>query len=463
MKKQLILILSLLLLVGITAGVLVMVNKMESEQKAEKERIEQEKILMSLNSSDISKIEIKTTDALYTASLDDSGHWVVENDLDFEINTYYLNSLASQLSTLKATDIICPVAEANLADYGLSDPANVITLYANDTPHVINVGKLSATEDFYYVTIDGRDNVYSVSTDYADYLKANKNSMKSIYILRNSDSAINGISLTAHGKLVYELEMNGKGVWEMNKPMAVTDRLNVSNVSSLLTTIRQMIVDKFGDENVTEDKYKNYGFDDPEYIFTFTQENGNTTTLLAQDYTEGSTSFVSLICRETGQIFYMQSAYTEFLNDTADKFILKDVYTCSASEISEVKIEWNDRDNAEITIDEENGKYTLNGTSLKEDAASAVSSFYTKLTAMKYDSLAIDCPEILDENPDIKITFTKKDGTENVLAFCKYDSENYVVFLDNEYQNFTLNKKNFTAREGIYDYFDRLLDAAGMK
>ena len=205
MKKQLILILSLLLLVGITSGVLVMVSNMESEQKAEKERIEQEKILMSLNSNDINKIEIKTTDAFYTASLDESGHWVVENDLDFEINTYYLNSLASQLSALKATDIICPVDEANLADYELSDPANVITLYENDTPHVINVGKLSATEDFYYVTIDGRDNVYSVSTDYADYLKANKNSMKSIYILRNSDSAINGISLTAHGKLVYEL------------------------------------------------------------------------------------------------------------------------------------------------------------------------------------------------------------------------------------------------------------------
>ena len=183
MKKQLILILSLLLLVGITSGVLVMVSNMESEQKAEKERIEQEKILMSLNSNDINKIEIKTTDAFYTASLDESGHWVVENDLDFEINTYYLNSLASQLSALKATDIICPVDEANLADYELSDPANVITLYENDTPHVINVGKLSATEDFYYVTIDGRDNVYSVSTDYADYLKANKNSMKSIYIL----------------------------------------------------------------------------------------------------------------------------------------------------------------------------------------------------------------------------------------------------------------------------------------
>ncbi|MGN0584692.1 MAG: DUF4340 domain-containing protein [Ruminococcus sp.] len=463
MKKQLILILSLLLLVGITAGVLVMVSNMESEQKAEKERIEQEKILLSLNSNDINKIEIKTSDAFYTALLDESGHWVVENDLDFEINTYYLNSLASQLSTLKATDIICPVAEANLADYELSDPANVITLYENDTPHVINVGKLSATEDFYYVTIDGRDNVYSVSTDYADYLKANKNSMKSIYILRNSDSAINGISLTAHGKLVYELEMNSENVWEMNKPMAVTDRLNGSNVSSLLTTIRQMIVDKFGDENVTEDKYKDYGFDDPEYIFTFTQENGNTTTLLAQDYTEGSTSFVCLICKETGQIFYMQSNYTDFLNDTADKFILKDVYTCSSSEISEVKIEWKDRENAEITIDEEKGKYTLNGTSLKEDAASAINNFYTKLTALKYDSLMIDCPEILDENPDIRITFTKKDGTENILTFCKYDSENYVVFLDNEYQNFTLSKKNFTAREGIYDYYDRLLDAAGMK
>ena len=58
MKKQLILILTLILLVGITAGVLLLVSNMETKQKEEKARTEQEKILISLNSNDINKIII---------------------------------------------------------------------------------------------------------------------------------------------------------------------------------------------------------------------------------------------------------------------------------------------------------------------------------------------------------------------------------------------------------------------
>lgn len=462
MKKQLILILSLILLVGATIGILVIVNNMEENHKEEAERIEQEKVLMSLNSNNINKIEIKTADTVYTAVLDENSKWTLENKVDFEVNSYYLNSFAAQLSTLTADEIICPLEEADLAGYQLDDPVNVITLYENDTPYVINVGKLSNTGDFYYVTIDGRDNVYGVSADYADYLYADKNSLKSIYILRESDSAIDSVSLTAHGKLVYDIRMNSAGSWDMYEPLKMSDRINLSNVNSLLTTIRQMIVDKFGDEHVQESQYKDYGFDDPEYVFTFTQENGNTTNLLVQDYEPDGTSFVTLLCKETGQIFYMQSNYTDFLQDTADEFIIKAIYTHQRQDIAKLNIKWNERIDADITIDEESGSYTLNGKSLKEDAASALDNFCSKISALKYDSLVLECPANENAVPEISVTYTNKDGTKNIFTFCKSDSENYAVFMDGEYQYFTVSKKNFTAREGIYDYFDRLLDAAGM-
>jgi hypothetical protein len=35
--------------------------------------------------------------------------------------------------------------------------------------------------------------------------------------------------------------------------------------------------------------------------------------------------------------------------------------------------------------------------------------------------------------------------------------------VNGEYSHFTLTKKNFTARDGIYDYFDQLLDTAGLE
>lgn len=466
MKKQLTLILSLIVLVGITIGILFFVSNFEAKTLAEEERIEQEKILVDSRSNDITRIDIKTSDTVYSAYINESGVWELENEMDFEINTYYLNSMASQLAALTADDIICPVEEADLAGYGLADPATVITLYENERSFTINVGKLSATEEFYYVTVDGRDNVYSVSTDYADYINANKNSLKSIYIMRNSDSEITNISLEAHGETVYELEKNSSSLWDMKSPLELSESIDNAAVSSLVTTIRQMIVDKFGDEYVTEDQYAEYGFDSPEYVFTFTQANGETTTLLAQDYPLDDVSFVSLICKETGQIFYMESSYTSFLQDTAEEFVIKTVYQAKLSDTAAIDISWNERTDASITIDDEAGKYTINGTALEDIGAEAVTAFenfFDKIRAVKYDSMVMELPADEAAEPEITVTYTLNDGTKTEIAFTEADSDNYAVFIDGEYTHFILSKKNFTAREGVYDYYDQLLDAAELE
>ena len=466
MKKQLILILTLILLVGATAGVLLFVSHMENEKQAEEQRLEQEKVLFSLNSNDIQKIDLTSEGTVYTAELNENGQWVLENQVDFEINTYFLNSLASQLSTLTADETIAPVEGADLHDYGLDTP-NTITLYTDDASYTLHVGKLSATKEFYYVMVEGRDQIFGVSADYSDYLNANKSSLKSIYILRNSDSAITAVSLEAHGELVYDLTMDEDDLWNMNEPVELTDRVDTSGVSSLLTTINQMVVDRFGDESVTEEAYAEYGFDHPEYVFRFQQENGETTTLLVLDYDLDSTNLVTMLCKETGQVFYMESTYVDFLQQRPEKFIQKIVYNCAVSEISEVHVEWSERADAQIMIDEANGQYQLNGLALEEigsESIAALENFYTKLQALKYDTLVPENP--LDETvtePDVTVTYTKKDGTETVITFYESDADNYAVFVDGAYSYFTVSKKNFTARDGIYDYYDQLLTAAGME
>ncbi len=461
MKKQLILIMSLILLVGITAGVLIFVSKMENDKAAEEARIEQEKVLFTIPSNDVEKIELKTKDGDYTAVPDESGKWTLENEVDFEINTYYLNSLTSQLSTLSALDIICPLEGADLAKYGLDNP-NVITFYADGTPYTLNAGKLAATEEFYYVTVEGRDSIFSLSADYADYLNLSKNSLKSIYIMRNSDSPVNTVSLEAHGETVYSLEMDDEGIWSMSKPVKIDERIDTSGVNALLTEIRQMIVDKFGDENVTEDRYAELGFDSPEYTFTFTQENGETTTLLAQDYDADDVTFVSLLCKETGQAFYMESSYTGFLQDSPAQFILDAVYQKNINDMKSLEIEWTERDGASITMDAENEDYTLNGESLEASGAEGVSAledFYDKLQAVKYENFIVEEPS--DAEPQIKLSYVTKENDKVTVEFRRTGSD-YAVYIDGEYSYFTVSEKNFTAREGIYDYFDRFIDAVGV-
>ncbi len=460
MKKQLILILSLFLLVGVTAGILLLVNNMEKENAAEAQRLTEEKQLVNVYSNDIERIELKSEDTFYNASLDENGQWQLENEVDFEINTYFLNSMASQLSTLTATDVIAPIAEADLTQYGLDQPRTIV-LHANGEARTLNVGKLSATKEFYYVTVDNKDKVFSVSADYADYLCAGKNSLKSIYVLRNSDSAVTEISLDAHGENIYSLMMDEEKQWHMLAPIEIDENINVSGVNSVLTTISQMIVDRFGEEHVTKEQYAELGFDDPEYIFSFAQENGSETTLLFQDYDVNATDFVSALCVETGQVFYMESTYTDFLQGQADIFFIEEIYTGTLSNVKKVDIDWTEREDTLITADDENNKYTLNGAKVEEIGTAAVNAlddFFNKLRALRYDALVLENPIATDAEPEISITFTENDDTTFTMEFYSADEENFAVFANGEYSYFTISKKNFTARDGIYDYFDRLLD-----
>ncbi len=464
MKKQLILILSLILLVGLTAAILIFVNNAENERLAEEARLAEAKVLTSVNSNQIDRIEIDTKEEVYSAFLDETGIWSLENETDFEINTYYLNSVAAQLSALTASDIICPIAEANLADYGLDDPIT-ITLYAGEQPYTLNVGKLSATQEFYYVTMEGRDEIFGVSTEYADFLNISKNSLKSIYILRNSDSAVNSVTLEAHGETVYSISLNDEGIWTMQYPIETTDKLNAAEASSIVTVIRQMIVDKFGDENVSEDKLADYGFDDPEYVFTFTQENGESTTLLAKDYEEADGTFVELICVETGQIFFMESNYTSFLQAAPEELFIDRLYSCSINEIESIDIEWNDRENAKFTIDKENKKYTLNGVSIEDIGIAAVDlldDFYRKLQAVNIDTFVKDSPVSDTSSPDISVTYNRIDGESINVSYYEVSEDTLAAYVNGEYSHFTLTKKNFTARDGVYDYYDQLLDITGL-
>lgn len=464
MKKQLILILSLILLVGLTAAILIFVNNAENERFAEEARLAEAKVLTSVNSNQIDRIEIDTKEEVYSAFLDETGIWSLENETDFEINTYYLNSVAAQLSALTASDIICPIAEANLADYGLDDPIT-ITLYAGEQPYTLNVGKLSATQEFYYVTMEGRDEIFGVSTEYADFLNISKNSLKSIYILRNSDSAVNSVTLEAHGETVYSISLNDEGIWTMQYPIETTDKLNAAEASSIVTVIRQMIVDKFGDENVSEDKLADYGFDDPEYVFTFTQENGESTTLLAKDYEEADGTFVELICVETGQIFFMESNYTSFLQAAPEELFIDRLYSCSINEIESIDIEWNDRENAKFTIDKENKKYTLNGVSIEDIGIAAVDlldDFYRKLQAVNIDTFVKDSPVSDTSSPDISVTYNRIDGESINVSYYEVSEDTLAAYVNGEYSHFTLTKKNFTARDGVYDYYDQLLDITGL-
>lgn len=461
MKRQLIIILTLILMVGVTLGTYLLVRN-HTEKKQEESAQEQADLqLVNVHSSDIIGIALHTPDGDYTASLDESGSWVMENETDFKINTYYLNSIAGTLCTLTATENIGAATAETKAQYALEDPTR-ITLTTEAETYTICTGKQTATGEYFYVMIEGREDIYLVESDYSDYLQPSKNSIKDIYIQSDKNSPICSISLEKDGEIVYKLHLKEDDTWEMTEPLK-TDYVNVNAISSLQTNILQLIVDKFGDENVTEDQYAEYGFDDPAYTFTFEQESGQVTTIYAKEYNPDSTEMVECLQKETGQIFYCAANYISLLQAETESYLSNTICDLNVSTVSDISI-FFEGETMEITIDEENGQYTVDDVdvdALGTEAVTALENFYNAITNLEAEELVMDAtiPKI---QPAISITYALKDGGTEVIELIEKGDSAYYALRNGTYTGFVLNKHQFTGRVAIYELFDRLKEAVGI-
>lgn len=461
MKRQVIIILSLVLLVGITLGAYFFVRN--SNEKKQQEAAEEATALQlaQFNSNDINKIELQTPDGTFSAVLNENGVWELEQETDFKINIYFLNSVASSLCSLTASENIGPATEDIKKQYELDHPY-VVTLSTDSGSRTLYTGKLTATNEYYYVMTDVSDDVFLVKSDYGDYLRPNRNSLKNIYVQTNQSSPIDHIILTYDNEVVYDLQKKEDNTWEMLEPMK-SDFVNLVNISNLQTDIMQLIIDKFGDENITESQYAEYGFDDPAYTFYFSQEDGTETTIYALDYDTDSTDFVECLQKETGQIFYCAANYIGLLQSTASDFLSSNIYNVAMTEVSAVDVQMEGEE-LSMKIDQENEQYTVNDIdvdALDSDAVSALTLFYQSISNMTADTFYLT-EEIPDSEPEVSITYTLTDGSKEVITLLKKDDETYYALRNGEYSGFLVERSQFTTRTGILEMYNRLKKAIGL-
>lgn len=205
MKRQIIIILSLVLLVGITMGTYFLIRNHNEEKQQAAEEEASALQLVQFYSNDIHKIELKTPDGTYSAVLNEAGTWELEQETDFKINVYFLNSIAGSLCNLTASENIGPATEEIKKQYELDNPY-IVTLSTEDDACTLYTGKLTATNEYYYVMTDKSDDIFLVKADYGDYLHPNRNSLKNIYVQSNQSSPIDHISLTYENEIIYDLQ-----------------------------------------------------------------------------------------------------------------------------------------------------------------------------------------------------------------------------------------------------------------
>ena len=189
MKRQLIIGLILVLLIGVCFGAYFGVDyyQTQKEEKAAEEAAALQ--LSSFDSDAVTKLVIHTPELDYTIDKDDNSQWQVAEGDAMHIKTYYIDALCTYGCSLTATKDLGTADSDKLKTYGLSDPIS-ITYYTSDADKpekTLYIGGQNPTKSSFYVMQDDDDHVYLADANTAGYLYVTKTQIS----LPSTEYAIN--------------------------------------------------------------------------------------------------------------------------------------------------------------------------------------------------------------------------------------------------------------------------------
>lgn len=467
MKRQLIIGMILLLLVLIAVATYFFVDQYQIK-KEEKEAEEAAALqLGSFNSSDVTKLDLHTPDLDYTIEKDDSGEWVVASGNKLHINTYYIDALCTYGSTLTASKDLGAADDATLESYGLTDPVS-ITYYTESETKTIYVGSQTPTKENFYIMQEGNDHVYLVDANTAGYLYVTETQLRYRYVMDDKKSDICQLLLKHGEETIYDLEKEGTD-WTLTAPFETSLEINSANLSNLFTTLIQLEIDDFGESGITEADYGKYGFNNPAYTFQFTQETGETTTLLFEDYDPLVTSYVNCLHAETGEILVFDSSYISFLQSETADYLMGTLYKPGINDVTSVQLHYEGSFNNKtmqiddtFEIDSENSTYICNGKAISEDNTNAVKAFedfFSSLANLSYESIQADAVEPADTEAAFRIEYTLQDGTTHVVELVPNDDTTYWAYLDGEFSRALVRQRSLSGEKKILEKYTDLIEA----
>jgi hypothetical protein len=316
--------------------------------------------------------------------------------------------------------------------------------------------------------------VYLADANTTGYLYVTKTQMRYRYLMDDKSSDILKLTLQRNGETVYTFEdTSGNSDYKLTEPLETPIAVNNANLSTLFTQLTELEADDFGDSDVTEDKYAEYGFDKPAYMFQFTQATGEVTTLLVQDFDPLTSSYVDCLHKETNEILKLDSSYLGFLQKNASDYMDDTVCYFSISEVSALTMQYHGSFNDKtididdsFTFDDASTTYSCNGKSFNSDdteLTEAFKTFYTALSEISYESLDTSAQAPTDTEPALHLEYTMLDGSTHVVDLVKKDDTTYWAFIDGKFTHAVVRQRALSGEDKVletYTAFQKLLESA---
>ncbi len=218
----------------------------------------------------------------------EDGFLAPENDSTWTVSEQQSTLLQENATTLRYEEILSEDAAAyrNTPElFGLAEPLVTMTArYTDGTAVTLHIGNDTGLEEgWHYMTVDGEDRLYAVSSAIARDLDTEYEVLRAVPRPEIYSALLDRITVTDGTKTVIEWRLNGQITdrdagdnWEITSPFRYpADEEAVRNLKKGAENLR---FSTFAGP-ATEDNLKQYGLDHPQRVLTFHMAAGSTGTV----------------------------------------------------------------------------------------------------------------------------------------------------------------------------------------
>ena len=365
---------------------------------------------------------------------------------DKSSNAYSQSEMASFVSTMSSFVSCAVISEnANLAEYGLDNPAFTVTVTKTDgSKKVILIGNLNPDGSGCYVCAAGSASVYlsgtdkfntasKVGNDFIDerLFDAQMKDLESISFYRRKDS------IDLSGTCVFDEEKDAAS-FRFNKPFSIEsssyfDKL-IENIVSLSAA---------GYEDPTNENLSNFGLAIPQFRITLNFKGGKVYTV---EFSAAKGGFYYGRINGTGKIFKAESSRLEIIESSVLVLISDYVFYNTCDNVDSVECTGRNSKFV-LKLDVKKGNAisdSASSVSLDGRNAKVTTGSGRSYAAMLFESIfcinigGIDASAVIPESaiPDTTIKVYDHNHSAVVYDFYRRNNDSFYVAKNGEYTGF---------------------------
>ena len=345
------------------------------------------------------------------------GAWVKTGDESFPVNQEALDALAGRAAALTATRELTDVSERG--DYGLDEPAFTLTVTVDGGGSIaIAQGDGTPFEDGYYVSVTGRDAIYTVSDPLEDSFRLTLGETAQMESIPEADTVMRVTVGSAVDAIYDEVSASWHDA-QTGEPLDGTQTHSlVCDVKALSWSA--LVSASAGDEELSE-----WGLSDgAATVVTLYDGDGPVRTLLMGGEDSGGDRYARL--PDSRMVYILEgSDVDDILTASIDTLWQKQPVTLGYDEL--IRAEFAFSAGSVVIEPERSASGTTDGDaqaqtpSGKEQADEAL---FDRVTALQGTKRVQEQPS---GTPVLTVSITGADGKDFALAFYDYDESSYLL------------------------------------